>query len=165
MKFKSPDVSLTKFDVPAVDSSVADETWKPVWGETSSIRNNYKQLVLKLADRSGSGIQLQIIFRVFNDGVGFRYSFPPQSKLNHFIIANELTQFAVTGDHKTFWIPGDYDTNEFKYNTTVLSQVDASSSAMSQEIAAKTFFDKNACLLYTSPSPRDRTRSRMPSSA
>ena len=144
MKFKSPDVSLTKFDVPAVDSSVADETWKPVWGETSSIRNNYKQLVLKLADRSGSGIQLQIIFRVFNDGVGFRYSFPPQSKLNHFIIANELTQFAVTGDHKTFWIPGDYDTNEFKYNTTVLSQVDASSSAMSQEIAAKTFFDKNA---------------------
>lgn len=144
MSLKLPVVSLTKFDLLAVDSSVVNETWKPVWGEVNSIRNNYKQLVIKLNDRSGSGIQLQIIFRVFNDGVGFRYSFPQQPKLNHFIIADELTQFAMTGDHKTFWIPGDYDTNEFMYNTTQLSEVDASSSAMSQEIYAKTFFDKNA---------------------
>lgn len=144
MKFKTPDVLLTKFDLSGIDSSVVDETWKPVWGEVSSIRNNYKQLLLKLTDRSGSGIQLQITFRVFNDGVGFRYSFPQQAKLNHFIIADELTQFTMTGDHKTFWIPGDYDTNEFMYNTTKLSEVDASSGAMSQEIFAKTFFDKNA---------------------
>ncbi len=144
MKFKTPDVLLTKFDLSGIDSSVVDETWKPVWGEVSSIRNNYKQLVLKLTDHSGSGIQLQVIFRVFNDGVGFRYSFPQQQKLNHFIIADELTQFTMTGDHKTFWIPGDYDTNEFMYNTTKLSEVDASSGAMSQEIFAKTFFDKNA---------------------
>lgn len=143
-RFRSPDVLLEKFELSAVDSSAFDETWKPVWGEVSSIHNNYKQLVLKLTDRSGSGIQLQIIFRVCNDGVGFRYSFPQQPKLSHFIIADELTQFAVSGDHKTFWIPGDYDTNEFKYNTTKLSEVDASSSTMSQEITAKTFFDKNA---------------------
>jgi hypothetical protein len=144
MKLKSPELVLDRFDLVAVDSSTSDETWKPVWGETSSIRNNYKQLVLKLKDRSGSGVLLDIVFRVFNDGAGFRYSFPKQEKLNHFIIADELTAFAMTGDHKTFWIPGDYDTNEFMYNTTKLSEVDASSSKMSQEITAKTFFDKNA---------------------
>lgn len=144
IKLKTPDVSLVNFDLSAVDSSVMDASWKPVWGEVNSIRNNYRQLVLKLSDRSGSGIQLIIIFRVFNDGAGFRYSFPQQPKLNHFIVADELTTFSMTGDHKTFWIPGDYDTNEFRYNTTRLSEVDASSSVMSQEITAKTFFDKNA---------------------
>ncbi len=144
MKLKSPECSLTKFDLLRVDSTVTDETWKPIWGETSSIRNNYKQLTLSLSDRSGSAIQLLIIFRVFNDGVGFRYSFPQQPKLNHFIIAEELTHFGLTGDHKTFWIPGDYDTNEFMYNTTKLSEVDASSGGASAEIFAKTFFDKNA---------------------
>lgn len=144
IRLQSPAVLLDQFDLSGIDSTVMDETWKPVWGEVNVIRNNYKQLVIKLADRSGSGIILQIIFRVFNDGVGFRYVFPQQKKLNHFIIADELTQFRMTGDHKTFWIPGDYDTNEFMYNTTKLSEVDASSSAMSQEIYAKTFFDKNA---------------------
>src|SRR5258705_5942081 len=144
MKLKKPDFSLEKFDLLHIDSSVNDDTWKPVWGEVSSIRDHYRQLVLKLSDLSGSGIQLEIIFRVFNEGVGFRYSFPQQPKLNHFIIADELTQFAMTGDHKTFWIPGDYDTNEFMYNTSKLSEVDVGSGAMSQEIFAKTFFDKNA---------------------
>ncbi len=144
IKLQSPAVVLDQFDLSGIDSSVINETWKPVWGEVNTIRNNYKQLVIKLADRSGSGIILHIIFRVFNDGLGFRYVFPQQKKLNHFIVADELTQFRMTGDHKTFWIPGDYDTNEFMYNTTKLSEVDASSSAMSQEIYAKTFFDKNA---------------------
>lgn len=144
IKLQSPAVVLDQFDFSGIDSTVINETWKPVWGEVNVIRNNYRQLVIKLADRSGSGIVLQIIFRVFNDGVGFRYVFPQQKKLNHFIVADELTQFRMTGDHKTFWIPGDYDTNEFMYNTTKLSEVDASSSAMSQEIYAKTFFDKNA---------------------
>ena len=144
MKFNKPDLSLLRFSLLQIDSSFYDDTWKPAWGEVSSIRNHYKQLVLKLTDRSGSEIQCEIIFRVFNEGVGFRYSFPQQSKLNHFIIAEELTQFKLTGDHKTFWIPGDYDTNEFMYNTSKLSLVDAGSGAMSQEIFAKTFFDKNA---------------------
>jgi len=143
-RFKTPEASLTFFELTSVDSSAKDETWTPVWGETSKIRNNYKQLILELKDRSGTGIIMQVIFRVFNDGIGFRYAFPRQAKLNHFIIADELTQFALTGDHTAFWIPGDYDTNEYKYNTTKLSGVDAGSSAMSQEIHAKTFFDKNA---------------------
>ncbi|MGH2552877.1 MAG: glycoside hydrolase family 97 N-terminal domain-containing protein, partial [Chitinophagaceae bacterium] len=84
MKLKKPETTLLSFDLLGVDSSINDDTWHPVWGEVKSIRNYYKQLVLKLADRSGSGIQMEIIFRVFNEGVGFRYSFPRQSKLNHF---------------------------------------------------------------------------------
>ena len=144
MRLKSPEVSLLQFDLLGIDSSATDETWKPVWGEVNQIRNNYKQLSVKLADRSGSGIHLEIIFKVYNDGVGFRYSFPQQAKLNHFIIGEELTQFAMSGDHKAFWIPGDYDTNEFMYNTTFLSGVDASSGGAAAEIHAKTFFDRNA---------------------
>jgi len=143
-KLKVPEVSLIQFNLLEIDSSSFDETWKPVWGEQSLIRNNYKQLILKLIDRSGSGVKLNIVIRVFNDGVGFRYEFPQQEKLNHFIVADELTQFAMTGDHKAFWIPGDYDTNEFAYYTTKLSEVDATGGGNAQEISAKTFFDKNA---------------------
>lgn len=144
MKFKNPDLLLTEFDLKAADSTVVDNTWKPVWGEVSTIRNNYKQLLLMLEDKHGSGVRVGITFRVFNEGIGFRYSFSQQEKLSHFIIADELTQFTLTGDHKTFWIPGDYDSNEFMYNTTKLSEVDAGNSKMSQEIFAKTFFDANA---------------------
>jgi len=97
-----------------------------------------------LQDKGGSGISVNIVFRVFNDGVGFRYEFPKQDKLNHFIVGDELTQFAMTGNHKAFWIPGDYDTNEFAYYTTNLADVDATGGGKAQEIHAKTFFDKNA---------------------
>ncbi len=142
--FKKPEISLTKFTLFAIDTQWVDESWKPVWGEVSTIKNNYRQLVVKLNDRSGSGIAMQMTFKVFDDGVGFRYTFLQQPGLNHFVIADELTQFIVTGDHKTFWIPGDYDTNEFTYNTTKLSEVDAGNSKLSQEIYAKHFFDKNA---------------------
>ena len=144
MKLKTPDLWLNKFDLVKTSQREFNETWKPVWGEVSSIKNNYKELTLQLKDKSGSAILLNIVFRVFDDGVGFRYEFPPQEKLNHFIIAEEQTQFSLGADHTVFWIPGDLDTNEFRYNHTKLSEVDASSSAMSQEIAAKTFFDKNA---------------------
>ncbi len=140
--FKEPAVRLDRFEILGVDQSKVDQTWQPVWGEMKNIRNQYNQLVLKL--RSEKGIILEIIVRVFDDGAGFRYSFPKQPALNHFIIADELTQFAMNGDHKTFWIPGDYDTNEYPYNTTRLSEVDASNNSMSQEIFAKSFFDKNA---------------------
>lgn len=143
-KLSKPDVSLSKFVLVGVDSAVVDQTWNPVWGEQRSIRNNYRQLIVRLNDRSGSGISISIIFRVFNDGVGFRYEFPKQEKLNHFIVADELTQFALTGDHKAFWIPGDYDTNEYAYYTSRLSEVDASRGGFAHEIHAKTFFDKNA---------------------
>jgi len=102
-----------------------DETWKPVWGEVSTIRNHYQELTLNLRQKSAPNLLLNIVFRVFEDGVGFRYEFPQQKDLKYFIVENELTQFALTGNHKTFWIPGDYDTNEYKYRTTKLSEVDA----------------------------------------
>ncbi len=128
IRLKNPDVLLNKFDLVKSGQREFNETWKPVWGEVGSIKNNYQEF----------------IFRAFDDGIGFRYEFPQQEKLNHFIVAEEMTQFSLGADHTVFWIPGDFDTNEFKYNHTKLSEVDASSSAMSQEIAAKTFFDKNA---------------------
>jgi hypothetical protein len=144
MKLSTPDVSLNKFDIVRADQKQLDETWKPVWGEVSTIRNNYQELALQLKDRSGSGILMNIVFRAFNDGVAFRYEFPAQQKLNHFVVADEMTQFCVGADHNTFWIPGDFDSNEFQYNHTRLSEVDASNSKMTNEIFAKFFFDKNA---------------------
>ncbi|MGV3528184.1 MAG: glycoside hydrolase family 97 protein [Flavisolibacter sp.] len=143
MRLKSPDVRLKNFSVEGVDSSVTNETWKPVWGEYSTIRDNHKELRLSLKEKT-SGTLLNIVFRVFDEGVGFRYEFPQQEKLNHFVVSDESSSFHLTGDHMAFWIPGDYDSNEFMYNHTKLSAVDAGSSKMSQEIYAKTFFARNA---------------------
>lgn len=144
MELKEPAITLRQFAVQRIDSSTFDQAWQPVWGEYSSIRNHHKELRLSLKDRSGSDVLMHIIFRVFNEGVGFRYEFPQQEKLTHFVIADERSQFKLTGDHKAFWIPGDYDTNEFTYYTTKLSEVDATGGTKVQEIHAKTFFDKNA---------------------
>jgi glucan 1,4-alpha-glucosidase len=101
-----------------------DETWQPVWGEVRDIRNHYEQLVVHLQKAGTPGRRLDIIFRVFEDGVGFRYGFPKQPDLKYFIVSDELTQFHLAGDHKTFWIPGDYDSNEYPYTETKLSGVD-----------------------------------------
>lgn len=144
MKFKEPDVSLKQFTLVKLDSSEYDQTWKTIWGEYSSIRDHHKEIRLQLQDKNGSGILLNIVFRVFNEGVGFRYEFPKQNTLTHFILDDERTQFHLTGDHKVFWIPGDYDTNEYRYNTSKLSEVDASVGKSAGEIYAKTFFDRNA---------------------
>ena len=140
-----PAVSLTKFTVTAVDSSTKDETWKPVWGEVSQIRNHYNELVMTLADKGASGISLRIRFRVFNDGLGFRYEFPEQKALTHFIIDDERTQFRLAADHKTFWIPGDYDSNEYLYNYTRLSEVEAvKADDKEKDIALKSVIGPNA---------------------
>lgn len=136
--------AVQQFNLLQLDSSATDENWNPLWGEVKTIRNQYKSVRLMLEERTGSGIQLHVEFRLFNDGLGFRYSFPKQPKLNHFIIADELTQFAMSGDHKVFWIPGDYDTNEYMYTTGTLSTVDASGGGSAAEIHAKTYFNKHA---------------------
>ncbi|GAB4028528.1 glycoside hydrolase family 97 protein [Spirosoma koreense] len=136
--FSKPQLALTTFTITASDSTTVDETWKPVWGEVSLIRNQYKQLTLTLADKASSGISVRVRFRVFNDGVGFRYEFPEQKALTHFVVDDEKTQFTLAADHKTFWIPGDYDTNEYLYNTTKLSEVDALAAASKEkDIALK----------------------------
>lgn len=144
IKFKEPDVNLFQFTLEDSATSLHDETWKTAWGEYSSIRDNHREAVLALKDKNGSGIQIIVVFRVFNEGVGFRYEFPQQEKLQHFIVSDEVSQFRLAGDHKTFWIPGDYDTNEFTYYTTKLSGVDAGISKGAQEIYAKTYFSANA---------------------
>lgn len=139
-----PAISLTRFEVISIDSSAFDETWKPVLGEVSSIRNNYKQLKIRLKDKSNAENLLTIIFRIFDDGLGFRYEFPRESAIKHFIVGDELTQFNLTANHKTFWIPGDYDTNEYLYNTTKLSEIDAIKAANKEtDIALRTVIGTN----------------------
>ena len=139
---KEPAMRLDNFSFLGKEKSSFDETWKPVWGEVKEIRNQYNQLVYKL--KGEKGILIDLVIRVFNDGAGFRFEFPRQPGLNHFVIAEELTQFDLMGDHKAFWIPGDYDTNEYGYYTSKLSEVDASGGGSAQEIHAKTSFDNNA---------------------
>ncbi|HEY0355073.1 MAG TPA: glycoside hydrolase family 97 catalytic domain-containing protein, partial [Flavisolibacter sp.] len=144
MKFSEPNVNLVKFKLLGVDTSLHDETWKTVYGEYSTIRDHHKELKLSLEDRTGSGIRMNVVFHVFNEGLGFRYEFPQQSNLNHFVLEEEKTQFHFKADHNIFWIPGDYDSNEFNYNSSKLSSVDASDAKFVQEIHAKTFFHKHA---------------------
>lgn len=115
----------SNFQIQKTDSLAVDETWKPVWGEVSRIRNHYKQITFHLKQKSAPNLLLNIVFRVFEDGVGFRYEFPLQPNLKFFVVSKEMTEFHVTGDHKTFWIPGDFDSNEYLYTTSKLSEVDA----------------------------------------
>ena len=110
------------FELEKAEFSTFDETWQPVWGEEKEIRNHYNQLTVTL-EQSQSERIMQIEFRLFNDGLGFRYNFPKQPHLNYFVIKEEHSQFAMTGDHKAFWIPGDYDTQEYDYTTSKLSEI------------------------------------------
>lgn len=138
-----PKTTLSQFTLVSVDSSMTDETWQPTWGEVSRIRNHYKAVSLLLKDKSG--VPVNVHFRVFNEGVGFRYEFPKQENLTHFVVADELTQFNLAGDYKAFWIPGDYDTNEYLYNTTKLSEVNAVAAAAKEtDIALKSVIGVNA---------------------
>lgn len=110
------------FTLAAADTSTFDETWTPVWGEESKIRNHYNELLVTL-DQKARKRQLKVRFRVFDDGVGFRYEFPLSSNLNYFVIREEHTQFAMTGNHTAFWIPGDYDNQEYDYTESRLSEI------------------------------------------
>lgn len=99
-----------------------DDTWKPVWGETDEIRNHYNEMTVSLL-QAESNRNIKICFRVYDDGVGFRYEFPQQKDLNYFIIKEEHTQFAMAGDHKAWWLPGDYDTQEQETQESKLSEI------------------------------------------
>ena len=126
------------FSVAAADQADKDETWDPVWGEVKTIRNRYKELAVTLAQAATKNRRIIVRFRLFDDGLGFRYEFPRQDALGSFIVADEKTQFSLTGDHKTFWIPGDYDTNEYAYTVSKLTEVDSSKGNAAAEIAART---------------------------
>lgn len=110
------------FVVAKTDTSTFDETWKPVWGETVTIRNHYNELAVTL-NQPATKRNIVIRFRVYDDGMGLRYEFPQQEELNYFVIKEEHTQFAMAGDHKAFWIPGDYDTQEYETVESKLSEI------------------------------------------
>ena len=135
-ELKDKPAFIKGFTITKADTTSFDETWEPVWGEVKSIRNNYRELAVTLV-QNDTKRSILIRFRVFNDGVGFRYEFPRQDNLYHFIITNERTEFNLTADHKTFWIPGDYDTNEYNYYTTNLSGTVPEKGKVADEITAR----------------------------
>ena len=110
------------FKVVSDSKSTFKETWKPVWGEEKEILNHYNELLVQLKQDKTNRL-MNIRFRVYNEGIGFRYEFPTQKELTYFVIAEENTQFAMTGDHTAWWIPGDYDTQEYDYNESKLSEI------------------------------------------
>ncbi|WP_289013523.1 glycoside hydrolase family 97 protein [uncultured Capnocytophaga sp.] len=110
------------FKVVDTKKSTFKETWKPVWGEESEILNHYNELLVQLQQEKTQR-KMNIRFRVYNEGVGFRYEFPSQKELTYFVIEEELSQFAMTGDHTAWWIPGDYDTQEYDYTESKLSEI------------------------------------------
>src|SRR5580658_8612483 len=145
-----------------VERKEVDTNWEPVWGETKYIRDHHLEMRVHLKQAglgpggagggsgqtgagAGSGRLLDIVFRVFEDGVGFRYEFPRQPGLRYFVVSDELTQFHLTGDHKTFWIPGDYDSNEYPYTISKVSEIDnAAMVAASTAIAVRVAPDRYA---------------------
>ena len=110
------------FTVAETKTSTFDETWKPVWGETATIRNHYNELAVSL-DQPSTKRKMTIRFRVYDDGIGLRYEFPQQRELNYFLIKEEHTEFAMAGDHVAWWLPGDYDTQEQETQQTRLSEI------------------------------------------
>ena len=114
---------LEGFTQTGEKTSTFDETWMPVWGENKTIRNHYKELLVNLIQEK-TGRVMNLRFRVYDEGVGLRYEFPQEgSKLNYFVVKEECTEFALTGDHIAWWIPGDYDTQEYEYSRSRLSEI------------------------------------------
>lgn len=121
---KAKDIAnfLSGFKIIDTKTSTFDETWKPVWGEVDKIRNNFNELAVTVS-QPNTDRQMIIRFRLFNEGLGFRYEFPEQKNLKYFVIKDEHSQFAMAGDHTAFWIPGDYDTQEYDYTESKLSEI------------------------------------------
>lgn len=125
LELKNQKSLLDGFKMERVSRSSFDETWQPVWGEQSSIRNHYNEMAVCLSQPDDNGHLREMIvrFRLYNDGVGFRYEWPAQDNFTYFTIKEERTEFAMTGDHTAYWIPGDYDTQEYDYTISRLSEV------------------------------------------
>ena len=122
LELKNDPGLMNGFTLADVKTVTLDETWEPVWGEVKKIRNHYNELAVTL-NQKAQDRNMIIRFRLFDDGLGFRYEFPLQKNLNYFVIKEEHSQFAMTGDHTAFWIPGDYDTQEYDYTESKLSEI------------------------------------------
>ena len=130
---------LNNFTIVNTQNSTFDENWKPVWGEVAEIRNHYNEMAVTL-NQNETDRQIVIRFRLFDDGLGFRYEFPTQKNLIYFVIKEERTQFAMTGDHTAYWISGDYDTQEYDYTTSKLSEIRNLSRQARSDNASQTWF-------------------------
>lgn len=140
LELKNGTSFLDSFQIDKTEKNTFDETWSPVLGEQKNIRNHYNELLVTLSQKAANGRFIKIRFRLFNDGLGFRYEFPEQKNLNHFVIKEEKTQFALAGDHKAFWLPGDYDTQEYSTVTSNLSEVRGKMKAAVTPNASQTTF-------------------------
>ena len=121
-ELRNADNLLDGFTLKAEETATFDETWQPVWGETRDIRNHYNELLVKLEQKQTERL-MNIRFRVYDDGIGLRYEFPQEGRLNYFVVKEERTEFAMTGDHTAWWIAGDYDTQEYEYTRSRLSEI------------------------------------------
>lgn len=154
IKLKEKSALDADFEILTSKTSSFNESWKPILGEQSSIVNHYNELIIFLSSKE-SKVKMNIIFRAFDEGVAFRYDFPKQAELNYFIIADEVTQFNLTENNKVFWIPGDFDSNEYEYNETKFSDIDNSKINMNNGIGVKSIPGKymvQSPLMMKSPS-------------
>ena len=145
MSFDLKDLPVLKenFKVVGTKTNTVDETWEMPWGEQIEVRNHYNSLVVMLEEQSELKRKLNIHFKVYDDGVGFRYEFPEQDNLDELLISDENTEFNLTGDHKTWWIPGDWDIYEHLYNETTFSDIDAIAKQNHPNLSA-TYIPENA---------------------
>lgn len=133
------EADLTRgFKQTNLERASVDNYWNPVWGEYNRVRNHYNEMTVTL-EQPETGRILNIRFRLFDDGLGFRYELPLQRKMNYLTVKDEVTEFNLTGNHKAFCIPGDYDTNEFAYTTAPLSEIAVD---MEKRIAKKSYESK-----------------------
>lgn len=130
------------FELLGKEDSSFDETWETVWGEEHYIRNNYNELLVHLQHKA-SGHRMDIRFRLYEDGLGFRYEFPSNQRLGYFVIKEEKTEFKMTGDHMAWWIPGDFSTQEFVYSTTRLSEIEKTVKERASQGNGECFFSVN----------------------
>ena len=142
LELKGDDL-ISGFTITNTDKSTYDNTWETVWGEESSIRNHYNELSIELLQEA-TNRKILIRFRAFDEGVGFRYEFPKQDNLGHFVVKEEHSEFAMTGDHKAIWIPGDYDNNEYDYVTSKLSEIEGLFDQAFTGNVSQTQFSKTA---------------------
>ncbi|MHC1705388.1 MAG: glycoside hydrolase family 97 protein [Tenuifilaceae bacterium] len=142
-EFKNAPSLNKNLKIISIDTSEYTETWEMPWGEQRYVKNNYKELKIKLKERNQLNREFYVAFRVFDDGVGFRYEFPDQQNMKDVIITDENTQFKLTGDHLCWWNPGDWDIYEHLYKTTNLSKIDAIKNKSKNELA-QTYIPENA---------------------
>ena len=154
IKLKDKTALDANFEIQSSKNSTFNESWKPVLGEQASIVNHYNELVVGLIQK-GTNVKVNLVFRAFDEGVAFRYDFPKQKELNYFIISDENTQFNLTENNKVFWLPGDFDSNEYEYNETRFSEIDNSKINMNNGIGVKSIPGKYTVqtpLMMKSPS-------------